>query len=77
MNDIGCKDTSQGAKLSITPLGINEIQTLRPILLYPNPSNNGGFTVDLSSLAGKADQIIIQNPQGQLVLTQRIESPKI
>jgi hypothetical protein len=44
------------------------------VLVYPNPSSDGRFTVDWGKSGKKAVEILISNPHGQPVFSEKIAS---
>jgi PKD repeat protein len=64
-NPQGCNDTSS-LTLSVTNVGIKELQSLSQLELYPNP-NNGDFTLKITSAKASETRISLLNLLGQEV----------
>jgi hypothetical protein len=71
INDVNCSDTSSGAKLTVSPTGIEDVSNPYSFSVYPNPAQ-GGFTIDLNA-KGKLDgQLHIYDVEGRLVYEKSI-----
>jgi hypothetical protein len=66
-NPQGCNDTSS-LTLSVSNVGIKELQSLSQLELYPNP-NNGDFTLKITSAKASETRISLLNMLGQEVWT--------
>ena len=55
-------------------LSVNENTLDHNLLIYPNPSPDGSFTVNWGNTGEKAVEILISNPQGQPVFSEKISS---
>jgi endo-1,3(4)-beta-glucanase len=55
-------------------LSVDENTVDRNVLVYPNPSSDGRFTVNWGKTGKKAVEILISNPQGQPVFSGKISS---
>jgi len=67
LNPQGCNDTTS-LTLSVTNVGIKELQGLSQLELYPNP-NNGDFKLKVSSTKESDTRISLLNMLGQEVWT--------
>jgi hypothetical protein len=73
-NDIGCKDTSMGAKLLVTPNSVSTVGSQQLISVYPNPST-GHFRITASAiLQDQRFSLLITNPLGQVMLQKSLTS---
>lgn len=66
ISDGTCTDTSEC--VSITTLDVASISIDENLTVYPNPSENGVFTVDFSEVLSKIDRVYVINSLGQVVL---------
>jgi hypothetical protein len=55
-------------------LSVNENTVDRNVLVYPNPSSDGRFTVNWGNTGKKAVEILISNLRGQPVFSEKISS---
>src|SRR5690606_5486733 len=63
------------AKVGLNTVGIKEYDLApQSVVLYPNPTNNGRFTLDISNADGvEFNQLTIYNVNGQLIHSQKME----
>jgi hypothetical protein len=55
-------------------LSVDENRFDNNVLVYPNPSSDGRFTVNWGKSGRKAVEILIGNPHGQLFFSDKIAS---
>lgn len=66
ISDGSCTDTSDC--VAVTTVGVESLLMENSIVVYPNPSENGLFTVDLSEIIETVDQVYLINSLGQVIM---------
>ena len=66
ISDGSCTDTSDC--VTVTTVGVESLLMENSIVVYPNPSDNGLFTVDLSEIIETVDQVYLINSLGQVIM---------
>ena len=63
------------AKVGLNTVGIKEYDLApQSVVLYPNPTNDGRFTLDISNTEGvEFNQLTVYNVNGQLIHSQKME----
>jgi hypothetical protein len=64
VSDNGCTDTS--ACISVQGIGLDGLQTISGIELYPNPTLSGDFHLDLGRTYGKVE-ILVKDMSGKII----------
>ncbi|MBR9756535.1 MAG: T9SS type A sorting domain-containing protein [Algicola sp.] len=77
----GCPDDQTTAsKTAVASLGKQQVKTLEDWTIYPNPTDNGQVTLNLSKYLNQAIDVKVFDATGKLIFAQatdRLSSPKL